>query len=72
MSTCRGCGAEIIWLKTKTGKNMCCDPELHFGVDRPGTIVTEDGDVIKGAEDGQDGYTPHWSTCSQAGKFKKK
>ena len=25
MSKCKSCGAEIIWIKTKNGKNMPCD-----------------------------------------------
>lgn len=25
---CRGCGAEIEWVKTAAGKSMPCDPQL--------------------------------------------
>ena len=26
MAKCRGCGADIIWIKTPGGKSMPCDP----------------------------------------------
>lgn len=27
MSECRSCGAEIVWMKTKNGRNIPVDPE---------------------------------------------
>lgn len=51
MSKCRSCGKEIIWLKTRSGKAMPCDPEkVYFEPDPKGraTIVTEGGQVAKG------------------------
>ena len=58
MSKCKGCGAEIIWIKTKAGKSMPCNLEKI-------TIVTEQGETIVG-------YVPHWATCSKANDFKEK
>jgi hypothetical protein len=55
---CRGCGVYIEWVKTKSGKNMPVDPELV-------TIITKEGEVVRG-------YIPHWSTCPEANKFRKK
>ena len=37
MPKCRGCQAEIIWIKTVNGKNMPCNAEKT-------TIVTESGE----------------------------
>ena len=64
VSTCRGCGAEIEWVKTPAGRNMPVDPgrvEILQGlhVDGQGkrgerrslpqvTVVTDDGRVVTG------------------------
>ena len=83
MSKCRSCNADIIWLKTKTGKHIPCNPVLvkywqkHGGTKK---IVTPDGDVIScetepglfdRTADGS-GYIPHWSTCPKADDFRRK
>lgn len=57
MSKCKGCGAEIVWIKTAAGKSMPCNSDKV-------TIVTEDGKTATG-------YIPHWATCPAAQKFKK-
>lgn len=58
MSKCKGCGAEITWIKTKAGKLMPCNSEKS-------TIVTEQGEIVVG-------HVPHWATCSKANEFKEK
>lgn len=35
-SVCRGCGAEIVWVKTEAGKSMPCDPGAVPFWARPG------------------------------------
>ena len=73
MSKCKGCGAEIIWIKTITGKNMPVDakPEKRVLVykDLPeGTIsnfIPDYGTVVTV-------YTPHWASCPKAQDFKSK
>lgn len=57
MSKCRGCKADIIWVKTKAGKAMPCDPKKV-------TIVTEEGETVQG-------YIPHWVSCPVANRFKE-
>ena len=57
MSKCKGCGAEIVWIKTKVGKAMPCDTHKVI-------IVTDEGETVAG-------YPPHWATCPAANKFKK-
>ena len=58
MSKCKGCGAEIVWIKTKAGKNMPCDEKKI-------TIVTDSGETITG-------HTPHWASCPKFKDFKEK
>lgn len=57
MANCKGCGAEIIWLKTKNGKSMPCDANKV-------TIITENGETVTG-------YVPHWATCPKYKQFKR-
>ena len=73
---CRGCGKQILWTRTASGKNMPCDPEvLHFtptGIG-PEIFVTPDGRIIRGERTGEGliGYAPHWGTCPERDKFRK-
>ena len=55
-TTCRGCGAEIIFMKSQNGKPVPCNPKLE-------TIVTVQGNVIKG-------YITHFATCPNASQFR--
>ncbi len=47
---CKSCGAPMVWITTKAGRNMPCDAqpydyqETYKGKD---TVVTEDGRVLK-------------------------
>lgn len=79
MPNCRGCGKEIKFIKVKTGRWMPCDTERHTVIkDENGsmTLVTEDGDVIKGiptaSADGANasGYISHFATCPMANNFR--
>lgn len=49
---CRGCGAPIIWIRTRDGKHMPCNPEV-VEIDPAGAktmcIVTNDGGVEWGS-----------------------
>lgn len=58
MAKCKGCNADIIWIKTKNDKIMPCNAEKT-------TIVTTQGETIIG-------HVPHWATCSKSQNFKKK
>lgn len=77
MSTCRSCGAAIIWAFTTTGKRMPVDAEptdggnvlLHpdavAGHDPVATVV---GKHVQPSIFGDDGprYVSHFSTCAHA------
>ena len=54
---CKGCGKEIIFISTKNGKQIPCNPERL-------TIVTEAGGIAQG-------YTSHFATCPAAEQFRK-
>lgn len=57
MAICKGCGAEIVWIKTPNGKNMPCNAEKTI-------IVTPEGQTVTG-------HIPHWATCPQSKNFKQ-
>lgn len=74
--TCVYCGKQIMWIRTKTGKNMPVNTEM-IGYYRPKSgikgsekIVTQSGEVIcanraynRKAEG--IGYISHFATCSK-------
>lgn len=77
---CRGCGAPIVWIGTLGGKHMPCDPDqvlYRARVGAPGKIVSPNGEVLScdldvAAEEATGiGYVSHFSTCSQAKKFRR-
>lgn len=76
MNKCKGCGAEILWIKMKSGKAMPVDPEpCRFSKweENPDTFITKDGETVKGIPGVIcTGYIPHWATCPAAGNFRKR
>lgn len=82
MSTCRGCGSNIKWIRMRSGKAMPVDPEPVFVEDGDSLVfVTDDGDTITGrpvdqksAENRENlmvGFVPHWATCPEAWRFRR-
>ena len=78
---CGGCGCRILWIRTKAGKNMPCNPTiLNYRKDAEGKekIVTPNGEVITGStgvspeEADGIGYTSHFATCTQAKRFRRR
>jgi hypothetical protein len=82
---CRGCGAEISWIKMPiSGKAMPVDPEpvkVAYG-EGSDTFVMGDGMMIvgkkledmeyrRGDEMVLEAYISHFATCPAAGKFRK-
>ena len=81
-SKCAHCGKQILWIKTKAGKNMPCDAYLvdyklpaegEKGKER---IVTQTGDVVAANvsnarnADGT-GYISHFATCPNYGRKRR-
>lgn len=79
-STCRGCGQEIIFIKTTKGKTVPVNPDgVYFmPAGGPKTYVTIDGEVIRGRDPifgdkgTMIGYISHFATCPEANRFRKK
>lgn len=79
MATCRSCGAEINWIKTKRGKNMPVDPEeVEWGdAENNDVLVSELGDVVHVSREIRDPhpnlryYISHFATCPQGDDWRK-
>lgn len=80
MAFCKACGAEIIWIKTVSGKSMPCDARpIPFTPVFPATrsdmtLVTESGVTVKGRYDADSeyvGYRSHFASCPAAGSFRR-
>ena len=83
MSTCKGCGREIRWIKTPNEKAMPVDPpEIRFvAAEGPETYIAPDGKTLRGFEvvnvrypftlATRIGYRPHWGTCPAADHFNR-
>lgn len=56
MPFCKSCNAEIVWIRTKGGRMMPCDPKVL-------TVVTDAGETVRGRE-------THWNTCPCAGQHR--
>ena len=79
-SFCRACGAEILFIKTLTGKTTPADAEpVSFMEDDRGTdfFILLDGSTRRGRrcderESGLTGYVSHFATCPNAEAFRKR
>lgn len=69
-STCRGCGREIFWIETRSGKKAPVDIERTHAEKDDTWMVNDEGKFFK-ANRGDEGHTPHFATCPQADKFRK-
>ena len=81
MAKCKGCGAEIIWIKTPGGKSIPCDPEQVMYWEKTkakGKVVTPNGEVLSCEFTGEPdiatglGFVSHWSTCPKADTFRRR
>ena len=81
MSKCKACGAGIIFIRTKAGKFMPCNPHgVPFWKNDDGkeTVITKDGETVRCDFKGDPnnvtdiGYLPHWVSCPAADKFRNK
>lgn len=79
MNRCRGCNAEITWVRTEAGKPMPCDPVAMWLVPDEkydGTVVTLGGRTVRGyviarwRRGAVAGHRPHWITCPAADQFR--
>lgn len=74
MSRCRSCNAPVNWVKTERGKSMPLDVNSYAGGDPRGLFVVRDGIAVAVTPDafpGEPLYTSHFSTCPQAGQWRR-
>ena len=78
---CRGCGADICFIKTVSGKSIPVDPEPvtfvpEIAFDRfvmmDGTVERGQAVVLAFGVNTKVGYRSHFSTCPMADDFRKK
>ena len=82
ISRCRSCGRQIIWIRTRAGRNMPCDTTLiNYSLDGNGTdnIVTPSGTVLRCNAQGISpekadgaGYISHFATCPNAANHRRR
>lgn len=80
VTQCRGCGANIVFIKSVAGKTIPCNAEEIAYVQKADgdlKIVTPNGEVLSGSvpDDPQKatgiGYISHFATCPAADSFRK-
>lgn len=79
MPICKKCGAEVRFIRMKSGKYMPVDAERKpYREGGHEVFITDGGEKVRGGTpfgnepvDGY-GYTPHWATCPYADDFRRK
>ena len=86
ISRCRGCGAEVIWIRTAASRRKTpADAEPVWILPESGgnTFLQKDGSVILGRKIGDawdddpdanviEAYESHFSTCPVGGQFRNR
>jgi hypothetical protein len=79
ISTCRKCGAQILFIRMKSWKSMPVNTHfVHYKLGGKDKIVLNNGEVVSGtivsAQEESDGYgyISHFATCEYANMFRKK
>lgn len=68
MDTCRDCGAAILWGTTAAGKPMPLNAEKT--ADGEWLLDHEGVTVKKQVFNEEQGFTPHWATCTNPKKWR--
>jgi hypothetical protein len=74
VSKCKSCGAEIVWVKTESGRTMPLDATPVDPVEVDRTCIIDNGVAKFGAIDcrhDEPHYVSHFSTCPQAAQHRK-
>jgi len=80
-STCKKCGAPIVWIPTPANRWMPCNEGLveyraGSSPDFDDVVISDKGEVISctfdflGTPDGL-AHIPHWATCPYAENFRR-
>ena len=67
MGKCRSCGAEVVWVKTRSGRSMPLDAVNP----NAGNVRIVDNVAHVGA-DGSGHYVSHFSTCPEADQWRRR
>ena len=75
VTTCKSCGAKIVWIKTQNGRSMPCNEEqveyhTKDGEVVRGNIIKDGGSALVPIVDGI-GYVSHFATCPNADKHRR-
>ena len=77
-TTCRSCGAPIVFITSTKGRRVPCDAQavkFRRFLGGPDKVVTPNGEVLTGkiSEDGNEtGYISHFATCPNANAHRKR
>lgn len=66
MTTCKGCGQPILWVKTESGAKM---PLSVASKQKRFVVKALSNEMLVGSA--VDTYLSHWGDCPQAGQFRK-
>jgi len=75
MSTCRSCGAPILWATTEWGKSIPLDPEPYQGDSPSGLFVLRGRVAMAVPPDAfpeEPHYVTHFATCPDAGDWRRR
>ena len=82
MAKCKACGRDIIWIMSPAGKAIPCDPvavPYRKAEKAKEKIVTLNGEVVSCVYDDDIehapqalGFIPHWATCTEPERFRRK
>ena len=81
VTTCRSCGAQIVWRKTASGKLMPCEAypidimpnrDSKFkALDKYGKLIPCDK-LAAAMETSERAWEPHWANCNAPDKFRRR
>lgn len=71
MSTCRSCGAEIIWAVMGSGKRMPFDAEPVIPSPTGLFVVITDDEGVHGLSQNNPLYRSHFATCPNAAEHRR-
>lgn len=70
MNLCKGCGAEILWLRTKDKKVMPCNPKALRVLIPTGETVLSNSELLP-VYQVMSGYASHFATCPKADELRR-
>ena len=74
---CRSCRKEVVWITTVRGQRMICDATPLTAIEKNTTVIRSDGNIFRleaGAilDHRLQYYEPHWASCKDSKKWRRK